>query len=103
MTLVSTKPQNGKGFVELQLPWKCFPVPLAFASNEPVCLSADTEAPQKKKGCFRRAYDLFCGLDQDKGPKMTKEEEEAMRFKNCVARRNCKQQQGVLELGSKLA
>lgn len=67
--------------MELQLPWKCFPVPLAFASNEPVCLSADTEAPQKKKGCFRRAYDLFCGLDQDKGPKMTKEEEEAMKMK----------------------
>ena len=44
-------------------------------------IEIDTEAPQKKKGCFRRAYDLFCGLDQDKGPKMTKEEEEAMKMK----------------------
>uniref|UniRef100_A0A8C0PIL0 Sodium/glucose cotransporter 1 n=1 Tax=Canis lupus familiaris TaxID=9615 RepID=A0A8C0PIL0_CANLF len=35
----------------------------------------------EKKGCFRRAYDLFCGLDQQKGPKMTKEEEEAMKLK----------------------
>ncbi|CAH6985623.1 Slc5a1 [Phodopus roborovskii] len=44
-------------------------------------IEIDTEAPQKKKGCFRRAYDMFCGLDQDKGPKMTKEEEEAMKLK----------------------
>ncbi|KAL6082880.1 hypothetical protein STEG23_002574 [Scotinomys teguina] len=44
-------------------------------------IEIDTEAPQKKKGCFRRAYDLFCGLDQDKGPKMTKEEEAAMKLK----------------------
>uniref|UniRef100_A0A8C4LZX6 Sodium/glucose cotransporter 1 n=1 Tax=Equus asinus asinus TaxID=83772 RepID=A0A8C4LZX6_EQUAS len=36
---------------------------------------------QEKKGYFRRAYDLFCGLDQQKGPKMTKEEEEAMKLK----------------------
>ncbi|XP_035312859.1 sodium/glucose cotransporter 1 isoform X2 [Cricetulus griseus] len=41
----------------------------------------EIEAPQKEKGCFRRAYDMFCGLDQDKGPKMTKEEEEAMKLK----------------------
>ncbi|XP_010602170.1 sodium/glucose cotransporter 1 isoform X3 [Fukomys damarensis] len=40
----------------------------------------DTEVPEEKKGCFRRAYDLFCGLDQ-KGPKLTKEEEEAMKMK----------------------
>ncbi|XP_052055344.1 sodium/glucose cotransporter 1 [Apodemus sylvaticus] len=44
-------------------------------------IEMDTEAPQKEKGCFRKAYDLFCGLDQDKGPKMTKEEEEAMKMK----------------------
>ncbi|XP_075799278.1 sodium/glucose cotransporter 1-like [Microtus pennsylvanicus] len=41
----------------------------------------ETEAPQKKKGCFRKAYDLFCGLDQEKGPKLTKEEEEALKMK----------------------
>lgn len=44
-------------------------------------LFPDTEVPEEKKGCFRRAYDLFCGLDQQKGPKMTKEEEEAMKLK----------------------
>ncbi|XP_041492298.1 sodium/glucose cotransporter 1-like isoform X1 [Microtus oregoni] len=41
----------------------------------------ETEAPQKEKGCFRKAYDLFCGLDQEKGPKLTKEEEEALKMK----------------------
>ncbi|XP_062037951.1 sodium/glucose cotransporter 1 [Lepus europaeus] len=41
----------------------------------------EIEVPKKKKGFFRRAYDLFCGLDQDKGPKMTKEEEAAMKLK----------------------
>nr|CAI9695399.1 unnamed protein product [Rangifer tarandus platyrhynchus] len=44
-------------------------------------LEIDTEASEEKKGCFRRAYDLFCGLDQQKGPKMTKEEEAAMKLK----------------------
>ncbi|XP_077916855.1 sodium/glucose cotransporter 1 isoform X2 [Halichoerus grypus] len=41
----------------------------------------EIEVPEEKKGCFKRAYDLFCGLDQQKGPKMTKEEEEAMKLK----------------------
>ncbi|XP_038187933.1 sodium/glucose cotransporter 1-like isoform X2 [Arvicola amphibius] len=41
----------------------------------------EIEAPQKEKGCFRKAYDLFCGLDQEKGPKLTKEEEEALKMK----------------------
>ncbi|KAB0370096.1 hypothetical protein FD755_018058 [Muntiacus reevesi] len=44
-------------------------------------LEIDTEASEEKKGCFRQAYDLFCGLDQQKGPKMTKEEEAAMKLK----------------------
>ncbi|XP_006747753.1 sodium/glucose cotransporter 1 isoform X2 [Leptonychotes weddellii] len=44
-------------------------------------IEIDTEVPEEKKGCFKRAYDLFCGLDQQKGPKMTKEEEEAMKLK----------------------
>uniref|UniRef100_A0A8C5ZTK0 Sodium/glucose cotransporter 1 n=1 Tax=Marmota marmota marmota TaxID=9994 RepID=A0A8C5ZTK0_MARMA len=39
----------------------------------------EIEVPEERKGCFRRAYDLFCGLDQ--GPKMTKEEEAAMKMK----------------------
>ncbi|KAL1790374.1 Sodium glucose cotransporter 1 [Sigmodon hispidus] len=41
----------------------------------------EIETPPKEKGCFRRAYDLFCGLDQEKGPKLTKEEEAAMKLK----------------------
>ncbi|XP_036304697.1 sodium/glucose cotransporter 1 isoform X2 [Pipistrellus kuhlii] len=41
----------------------------------------EIEAPEEKKGCCRKAYDLFCGLDQQKGPKMTKEEEAAMKLK----------------------
>ncbi|XP_006894882.1 PREDICTED: low affinity sodium-glucose cotransporter-like [Elephantulus edwardii] len=32
------------------------------------------------RGCFKKAYDLFCGL-QRKGPKLTKEEEEALKKK----------------------
>ncbi|KAM9746774.1 sodium/glucose cotransporter 1 isoform 2-T2 [Dama dama] len=44
-------------------------------------LEIDTETSEEKKGCFKRAYDLFCGLDQQKGPKMTKEEEAAMKLK----------------------
>ncbi|KAF5929104.1 hypothetical protein HPG69_019124 [Diceros bicornis minor] len=43
--------------------------------------SIEIEVPEKKKGWFKRAYDLFCGLDQQKGPKMTKEEEAAMKLK----------------------
>lgn len=44
-------------------------------------IEIETEVPQKEKGCFRKAYDLFCGLDQEKGPKLTKEEEEALKMK----------------------
>ncbi|XP_023589490.1 sodium/glucose cotransporter 1 isoform X2 [Trichechus manatus latirostris] len=36
---------------------------------------------EENKGCFRRGFDLFCGLDQQKGPKMTEEEEAAMKQK----------------------
>ncbi|XP_075390003.1 sodium/glucose cotransporter 1 isoform X2 [Tenrec ecaudatus] len=41
----------------------------------------ETHAPEENKGCCRKVYDLFCGLDQQKGPKMTKEEEAAMKQK----------------------
>uniref|UniRef100_G3TNS8 Sodium/glucose cotransporter 1 n=1 Tax=Loxodonta africana TaxID=9785 RepID=G3TNS8_LOXAF len=44
-------------------------------------IEIDTEVSEKKKGWFRRGFDLFCGLDQQKGPKMTKEEEAAMKEK----------------------
>nr|XP_021529635.1 low affinity sodium-glucose cotransporter-like [Aotus nancymaae] len=32
--------------------------------------------PEQSRGCLKKAYDLFCGLQ--KGPKLTKEEEEAL-------------------------
>ncbi|KAG8521221.1 Sodium/glucose cotransporter 1, partial [Galemys pyrenaicus] len=40
----------------------------------------EIDAPDNR-GCCRKVYDMFCGLDQQKGPKMTKEEEEAMKAK----------------------
>ncbi|KAM9194351.1 sodium/glucose cotransporter 1 [Dugong dugon] len=46
-----------------------------------LCLSSDTEVSEENKGCFKRGFDLFCGLDQQKGPKMTEEEEAAMKQK----------------------
>ncbi|XP_069850564.1 sodium/glucose cotransporter 1 isoform X2 [Dipodomys merriami] len=49
--------------------------------QDPPKETIEIDVPQERKGCFRRAYDLFCGLDQDKGPKMTKEEEAAMKLK----------------------
>ncbi|KAM4827510.1 LOW QUALITY PROTEIN: solute carrier family 5 member 4-like [Thomomys bottae] len=44
--------------------------------------AGDTEEdrPEKPRGCLKRGYDLFCGL-QKTGPKLTKEEEEALRKK----------------------
>jgi hypothetical protein len=35
---------------------------------------------EESRGCFRKAYDIFCGL-QKTGPKLTKEEEEALKKK----------------------
>ncbi|XP_062360006.1 sodium/glucose cotransporter 1 isoform X1 [Cinclus cinclus] len=39
------------------------------------------EENQEDPGCCRKAYNWFCGLDQQKGPKLSKEEEEAMKKK----------------------
>nr|XP_019609795.1 PREDICTED: low affinity sodium-glucose cotransporter isoform X3 [Rhinolophus sinicus] len=36
--------------------------------------------PEETRGCLRKAYDLFCGL-QKRGPKLSKEEEEALKKK----------------------
>ncbi|XP_049644943.1 sodium/glucose cotransporter 1 isoform X2 [Suncus etruscus] len=36
---------------------------------------------EEKRGCCKRTYDMFCGLDQQKGPKLTKEEEKALKMK----------------------
>ena len=39
-----------------------------------------SDNPEETRGCLRKAYDLFCGL-QRKGPKLSKEEEEARKKK----------------------
>ncbi|NWV43489.1 SC5A1 protein, partial [Grantiella picta] len=36
---------------------------------------------EEDPGCCRKAYNWFCGLDQQKGPKLSKEEEEALKKK----------------------
>ncbi|XP_052510622.1 solute carrier family 5 member 4 [Budorcas taxicolor] len=38
----------------------------------------DSDNPEETRGCLRKAYDLFCGL-QRKGPKLSKEEEAAQK------------------------
>lgn len=40
----------------------------------------EEDYPEKSRGCLRKAWDLFCGL-QKTGPNLTKEEEEALRDK----------------------
>ncbi|XP_006148027.2 solute carrier family 5 member 4 isoform X2 [Tupaia chinensis] len=40
----------------------------------------DCDHPEHSRGCLKKSYDLFCGL-QKTGPKLTKEEEEALRKK----------------------
>ncbi|NXG41137.1 SC5A1 protein, partial [Psilopogon haemacephalus] len=39
------------------------------------------EENEEKPGCFKRAYNWFCGLETQKGPKLSKEEEEALKRK----------------------
>ncbi|XP_075389981.1 solute carrier family 5 member 4 [Tenrec ecaudatus] len=40
----------------------------------------EEDNPEERPGCFRKAYDLFCGLKR-KGPKLTQEEEAALQKK----------------------
>ncbi|XP_009685720.2 sodium/glucose cotransporter 1 [Struthio camelus] len=40
-----------------------------------------TEGNEEEPGCLKKAYNWFCGLDQQKGSKLSKEEEEAMKKK----------------------
>ncbi|NXG34966.1 SC5A1 protein, partial [Dromaius novaehollandiae] len=40
-----------------------------------------SEENEEEPGCLKKAYNWFCGLDMQKGPKLSKEEEEAMRRK----------------------
>ncbi|KAK4813276.1 hypothetical protein QYF61_019079 [Mycteria americana] len=39
------------------------------------------EESKEEPGCLKKAYNWFCGLDQQKGPKLSKEEEEALKKK----------------------
>nr|XP_020007461.1 low affinity sodium-glucose cotransporter-like isoform X1 [Castor canadensis] len=48
--------------------------------QEEVGDDAEDDQPEESRGCFRKAYDIFCGL-QNTGPKLTKEEEEALKKK----------------------
>ncbi|XP_053444440.1 solute carrier family 5 member 4 [Nycticebus coucang] len=41
---------------------------------------AEKDYSEQSRGCLRKTWDLFCGL-QETGPKLTKEEEEALRQK----------------------
>nr|ACH53058.1 Low affinity sodium-glucose cotransporter (predicted) [Otolemur garnettii] len=41
---------------------------------------AEEDYSEQSRGCLRKTWDLFCGL-QETGPKLTKEEEEALRKK----------------------
>ncbi|KFO23676.1 Low affinity sodium-glucose cotransporter [Fukomys damarensis] len=40
----------------------------------------EEDLPVQSRGCLKKAYDVFCGF-QKSGPKLTKEEEEALRKK----------------------
>ncbi|XP_065502130.1 sodium/glucose cotransporter 1 isoform X2 [Caloenas nicobarica] len=39
------------------------------------------EESEEEPGCLKKAYNWFCGLEQQKGPKLSKEEEEALKKK----------------------
>uniref|UniRef100_A0A8D0F1G2 Sodium/glucose cotransporter 1 n=1 Tax=Strix occidentalis caurina TaxID=311401 RepID=A0A8D0F1G2_STROC len=56
---------------------------LRNSKEERIDLDADEQDKESKEesGCFRKAYNWFCGLDQQKGPKLSKEEEEALKKK----------------------
>uniref|UniRef100_A0A8C0A0T6 Sodium/glucose cotransporter 1 n=1 Tax=Anas zonorhyncha TaxID=75864 RepID=A0A8C0A0T6_9AVES len=41
----------------------------------------DESEAGEEPGCLKKAYNWFCGLDQQKGPKLSKEEEEALKEK----------------------
>lgn len=41
--------------------------------------SLEVEEPESEPSCWRKAYNCFCGFDQTKAPKLTKEEEAEMK------------------------
>ncbi|XP_009641373.1 sodium/glucose cotransporter 1 isoform X1 [Egretta garzetta] len=68
---------------------------LRNSKEERIDLDADEDIEKKREdvlflpvneeseepGCLKKAYNWFCGLDQQKGPKLSKEEEEALKKK----------------------
>ncbi|XP_012869704.1 PREDICTED: low affinity sodium-glucose cotransporter-like [Dipodomys ordii] len=48
--------------------------------QEEVDDSVEDDAPEKPRGCLKKSYDLFCGLQKTR-PKLTKEEEEDLKRK----------------------
>lgn len=43
--------------------------------------SFSVAAPDEEVSCFRKALNWFCGLEDKKGPKLSKEEEAALQMK----------------------
>ncbi|XP_068956874.1 solute carrier family 5 member 4-like isoform X2 [Petaurus breviceps papuanus] len=41
----------------------------------------EEDGPEESQGCFKRAWDAFCGLQTKKGPKLTEEEKAALEKK----------------------
>ncbi|NXX64959.1 SC5A1 protein, partial [Spizella passerina] len=84
---------NPSPFVPWQLYRLCWA--LRHSKEERIDLDADEEQDradekddesvneenQEDPGCCRKAYNWFCGLDQQKAPKLSKEEEEALKKK----------------------
>ncbi|XP_054852442.1 sodium/glucose cotransporter 1 [Eublepharis macularius] len=50
-------------------------------TEEPELGKSDEPEPDGEVSCFRRGFNWFCGLDDKKGPKLSKEEEAAMQLK----------------------
>ncbi|XP_025930895.1 sodium/glucose cotransporter 1 isoform X2 [Apteryx rowi] len=53
----------------------------ADEQEKPDDKDVESEENEKEPGCLKKAYNWFCGLDQQKGHKLSKEEEEAMKKK----------------------
>ncbi|XP_074868376.1 sodium/glucose cotransporter 1 isoform X2 [Carettochelys insculpta] len=50
-------------------------------TEEPEANDDISEQGDEEQGCWKKAYNWFCGLNQKKGPKLSKEEQEAMQKK----------------------
>ncbi|XP_038618567.1 sodium/glucose cotransporter 1-like isoform X3 [Tachyglossus aculeatus] len=67
--------------IDLDAEEVCEDIFFNHSESELLLFSLDVEVPEENKGCIKRAYDLFCGLDKKEGPKRTEEEEKAMKIK----------------------